>query len=250
MGSSESIIKAVCHRDLWTNAENLGLNLGLTAQLSVYGLLAYNLINSVNSQGFPFKTWHFILLFTFIGIRLITITDNLLSIFFTYQHFQIFLYILAKIGTLAGLFSLFFWELKYGFAINTIEVVKQKYQKSGLSNEQVDIIKQEIQEFFKYKPYLDADFNLDIVSKEIGFSKTYISQVINQEFGVNFNSFINNLRIEESLYLLVNKLDMNINEVFYEVGFNSKSVFNTAFKKQVGCTPSEYRDKNKIIVKI
>jgi AraC-like DNA-binding protein len=250
VGSSEAIITAVCHRDLWSDKENLMLNLGLTAQLSVYGLLAFNIINEENSHGFPFKKWHNILLFTFMGIRLITITDNLISIFFSYQYFQIFLYTIAKIGTLTGLFSLFFWELKYGFATNTVEVVKQKYQYSGLSPEQVNVIKQKIQEFLKDKPYLDADFNLDIMAKEMGYSKTYLSQVINQEFGINFNAFINKLRIEESLYLLVNKLDMNINEVFYEVGFNSKSVFNSTFKKLVGCTPSEYRDKHKIIIKI
>jgi AraC-like DNA-binding protein len=246
-GSSQAIVKAVCHRDLWNDSVNLGLNLGLTSQLSVYGLLAYNLINSDSSQGFPFRKWHNILLFTFIGIRLITITDNLLSIFFTYQYFQIFLYILAKIGTLAGLFSLFFWELKYGFATSTIDVVKQKYQNSGLSVTQINIIKHEIQEYLRTKPYLDADFNLDTMAKETAVSKTYLSQVINQEFSTNFNTFINHLRLEASLDYLVNKPEMNINEVFYKVGFNSKSVFNSAFKKQIGCTPSEYRDKCKAI---
>lgn len=240
-GSAEALIKAECHRDLWANAGNLSFNLGLTAQVSVYGLLSYNLINALESEGFPFRKWHFILLFTLLGIRLITITDNLISVFFAYQDFQIFLYILAKMGILCGLFSLIFWELKYGFATNTIDQVKQKYQSSGLSNSQVIAVKNEIEKYFEGKPFLEADFNLDKMATDIGISKTYLSQVINQEYGLNFRELINKLRVETSLIYLSNNPEMNINEIYYEVGFNSKSVFNSAFKKQMDCTPTEYR---------
>ena len=71
----------------------------------------------------------------------------------------------------------------------------------------------------------------------------YLSHVINASFNQNFRDFINSYRIEESKSRLVQD-DMNILNIAYEVGFNSKSAFNTAFKKFTGMTPKEYRKKN------
>jgi AraC-like DNA-binding protein len=71
---------------------------------------------------------------------------------------------------------------------------------------------------------------------------TYISQAINQHFGLNFREYINRLRIEESIKLIRNNNDsLIIKEIYYEVGFNSKSVFNSAFKRFTGATPTKYR---------
>jgi len=63
--------------------------------------------------------------------------------------------------------------------------------------------------------------------------------------GQNFYDFINRYRILEAKQLLTNPKDPKITvlEVLYEVGFNSKSSFNTLFKKYTGLTPTEFRKK-------
>ena len=70
--------------------------------------------------------------------------------------------------------------------------------------------------------------------------------MINETVGQNFFDFVNRYRIEEAKKLLANPADKKITvlEVLYEVGFNSKSSFNTLFKKHTGLTPSEFKKKN------
>ncbi|MDX1667550.1 MAG: helix-turn-helix domain-containing protein, partial [Saprospiraceae bacterium] len=72
-----------------------------------------------------------------------------------------------------------------------------------------------------------------------------LSQVINESLDQHFFDFINQYRIEEAKRLLC--LSKNsfttILEVMYAAGFNSKSSFNTAFKKHTGTTPSQFRNR-------
>lgn len=93
------------------------------------------------------------------------------------------------------------------------------------------------------KPYLDPDLSLDQLSAQIGIKPKACSQVINELLGVNFFELVNQYRIEEAKRLLTDPPDpkMTVLEVLYEVGFNSKSSFNTLFKKQTGLTPSEFK---------
>jgi AraC-like DNA-binding protein len=70
--------------------------------------------------------------------------------------------------------------------------------------------------------------------------------VINERLEMNYSNFINSYRIQEAKILLFapEKIDDSILDIAYEVGFNSKAVFNRAFKKFTGMTPSEFRKNN------
>ena len=91
------------------------------------------------------------------------------------------------------------------------------------------------------------NFNLTIatLSEELKISKRMLSELINDHYDQNFVDFINTYRINEAKKRLMSPVDPNetILEVMYEVGFNSKSSFNTAFKKKTGITPSEFKAK-------
>lgn len=93
------------------------------------------------------------------------------------------------------------------------------------------------------KPYLMADITLDILAEKLAIPARDLSMIINRHFDINFYEFINHYRIEEAKKILIDpkNKDKTITDVYLEVGFNSKSVFNTFFKKIVGQTPSEYR---------
>ncbi len=84
---------------------------------------------------------------------------------------------------------------------------------------------------------------------KIGIHPRYLSQIINESLGQNFFDFINHYRIEEAKRMLTQTLDEHITvlEVLYEVGFNSKSAFNTAFKRHTGVTPTEFKKRAKLL---
>jgi AraC-like DNA-binding protein len=76
----------------------------------------------------------------------------------------------------------------------------------------------------------------------------YLSRIINERRNQSFNDFVNQYRIEEACRRLTDPgwKNMTILQIAYETGFYSKSVFNTAFKKFTGQTPSQYRSRNTI----
>jgi ligand-binding sensor domain-containing protein/AraC-like DNA-binding protein len=95
------------------------------------------------------------------------------------------------------------------------------------------------------KPYLDPNMTVTKLANRLGVSKEHISQTINQCFYMNFNQFLNKYRIEEAKERLKDPKESQyvVFKIALDVGFNSKSTFNTAFKKFTGMNPSQYREK-------
>jgi len=93
------------------------------------------------------------------------------------------------------------------------------------------------------KPFLDPALTIQDVSKEMNVPVRELSVLINHQLGQHFYDFVNTYRIENAMEILKDssKSKVTILEILYEVGFNSKSSFNTAFKKHTGNTPTEYR---------
>jgi AraC-like DNA-binding protein len=69
-----------------------------------------------------------------------------------------------------------------------------------------------------------------------------LSQAINQTFGIGFPSWVNGFRLGEAQTLLAES-DRKVADVAFEVGFNSLSSFNAAFKERIGLTPTAWRKK-------
>lgn len=89
--------------------------------------------------------------------------------------------------------------------------------------------------------YLDADLTLSRLARQMGRPQKELSEIINQRAGVHFFDFINRHRVAHAKRLIVSDPGMAITDVIYASGFNSKSSFNTAFKKHQGQTPSAFR---------
>jgi len=133
-------------------------------------------------------------------------------------------------------------------ALSEIRVTCDKYASSTLSVKQKENLKLRIIDSMdKEKPYLKPDFTINIFAKDIDVSRSYISQVINEYFDMNFNVFINGYRIKEARRMLTDKANKNLTIVAIAnaVGFASKSSFNNAFKKYTGVTPSFYLKNTK-----
>lgn len=138
------------------------------------------------------------------------------------------------------------------FVLNTMrspELFTRVNEKLG-SNQKSIIIEDEIQlqaevdklrEYMNtHKPYLNESLTLVDLSAETQIPAKRLSFLINQKIGKHFFDFINEYRIEESKKLL-QKSELTIQQIMYEVGFNSKSSFNVAFKKSTSLTPSAFR---------
>lgn len=91
------------------------------------------------------------------------------------------------------------------------------------------------------KVYLDPLMTMEKLGKKLRIPKNHLSQIINQQYKSNYNGMINKYRIDEATRLMMASRDEStIIGIAYSVGFNSKSTFNTAFKKMAGMTPTEY----------
>lgn len=125
----------------------------------------------------------------------------------------------------------------------------RKYQKSSLSNEMADRYLNQLQSMMKdTKRYLDKNISLNGLAQEMGVSIHHLSQVINERLGFNFYDFINSLRIGEAQRRLIDprSAHLSIASIGFEVGFNSLSAFNSAFKKFTKLTPSQFRDQQSL----
>ncbi len=93
------------------------------------------------------------------------------------------------------------------------------------------------------KPYTDNDLKVQDLASHLGIPTYQLSQIINTELHRNFYDLINSYRIEEAKRRLTDPANQHftILAIAYDVGFNSKSVFNTAFKKYTDMTPSQYK---------
>ncbi|HSD08568.1 AraC family transcriptional regulator [Flavobacterium sp.] len=90
--------------------------------------------------------------------------------------------------------------------------------------------------------YLENDLSLPKLAQKLNASCNETSFVINELYGDNFYNFINKHRIEEAKNLLLSTKynQLNILGIAYESGFNSKTTFNTTFKKLTGLSPTDF----------
>ena len=102
------------------------------------------------------------------------------------------------------------------------------------------------QEMEEKKAYLDADLDLASLSGSIGLPPHRLSRLINERFGKTFADYVNGYRVQEFIRK-VNAPEFRSHSIYglaLDTGFNSKSSFNTAFKKITGKTPSEIRTQS------
>ena len=120
---------------------------------------------------------------------------------------------------------------------------KEQYKKSGLDKKtSKDYLNRLLKLMDKEKPYLNSKLSLKELADSIGISPNNLSQVINEQTNMCFFDFVNKYRVEEVKTRLADPKNRQFTllAIAYDCGFNSKSSFNSIFKKTTGYTPSEY----------
>lgn len=130
--------------------------------------------------------------------------------------------------------------------LQTLQTLTEaKYQRSAL-NEQLsgNIVNKLHQAMTQDQLFLDAALSLPKLAKHIATSPSYISQTMNETLGVNFFDYVNRYRVEAAKIQLLNS-DATVLDIAMNVGFNAKSSFYTAFKKETQLTPNQFRKMRK-----
>ncbi len=92
------------------------------------------------------------------------------------------------------------------------------------------------------KPFLVPGFSLHDMSLHTGINVPTLSALINKEYGMNFNDFVNQYRVSffKELLLEAKYHQWTLEAISNQAGFNSRTTFIRAFTKFEGCSPSEY----------
>lgn len=93
------------------------------------------------------------------------------------------------------------------------------------------------------KPFLNPDFQLTDLHQVLPFNRTYLSQLINAEYGCSFYKWVNTLRVNEAKRLMTEQPDLKMQDVAKRCGFSSRNVFTQVFTRETGKRPSEWMQK-------
>lgn len=93
------------------------------------------------------------------------------------------------------------------------------------------------------KKYRDPEYSAKKLAEDLGTNTRYISAVISLRFSQNYSCLVNEYRVKDAMYMLINKhcADMTMEEISAEVGFANRQSFYAAFFREHGCSPRQYK---------
>jgi AraC-like DNA-binding protein len=232
---------------------------------NLYRKLMFQVVSYADSILFKWiKTY----LYSFLLMLLLPIVFDILSLFFPelnsykgtwwfFLFFSIVMYYIAITGYSNPI------ETKIPFEINVfnnkpvlllagnfntedsiIDIEHETFEENH--SQEIEVWKTKIESYLKEeKPFQNPELTLTDVAKKLHTNASIISKAINQGFGLNFNDFINNYRIEAVKQCFENgeHKKSTLLGIAFDCGFNSKATFNRAFKKNTGLSPKDFLSK-------
>jgi AraC-like DNA-binding protein len=118
--------------------------------------------------------------------------------------------------------------------------------QSPLTHQQQQELEDRLRELMvSQRPYLKSALTVSELAEQLALSSRDLSLFLNQYLKRSFCDLVNQYRVEAAKNLLKQDKDQSVTQIMYEVGFNSKSSFNQAFRKITGLTPSSYKSQNR-----
>lgn len=125
----------------------------------------------------------------------------------------------------------------FGYIYESIELIESNNRRPSY-----------IEEILKFvTENFDKNISQEMVAKKVGISKYHMSRIINDYLAMNFNAYLNTLRVNYAQNLLVES-DLTITDIAYQSGFQCLRSFNRAFKNITGVTPTSIREQDKQIL--
>lgn len=185
------------------------------------------------------------LIITIMFVSLASFVANMLGRgYFIKEHNEL-LFVPSLLFTII-VFVLGYLGYKYNYDIEVFEIETQEYGNySRKELTRLQILERLDQALDEDRLYLDSELNILTLTKKICTNRSYLSHIINDEFGLNFNDYINYKRIEHAKKMILNDRNRKISllAISEDSGFGSFSSFNRAFKKFESTTAKSYREK-------
>jgi len=128
-------------------------------------------------------------------------------------------------------------------SLPNLESSAEKYQRSGLSEAMAEKIQSDLENYMStQRAYKNPQITINEIAIQLDIPRHYITQVLNERLNKNFFTWINDYRIDDAKRKLRDEKysHLSILGIAYNSGFNSKSSFNSIFKKSTGQTPSQF----------
>ena len=232
--------------------------------LSILAVLKYKKLVNENYSSLKNRNYKWIisLTFVFVFITLSGLFRNIMRFFINPEIDDYLIYIMAPLNFLF-LIWLIYKAMSQPFLFTGIDTQVQLVEdyikenkllekRRTLENEEEfnnedTVIMQQLESYMQEQnAFLNPSLSIFDLAKGLGFSSNQLSVFLNRRLNKNFFDFVNDYRINLAKEILSDpiKKKTTVLEILYKVRFNSKSSFNTAFKKSTGLTPSEYRKVN------
>ena len=153
-----------------------------------------------------------------------------------------YLYLVGTITFSVVFYALLVFLLFKGNRENVFRDIPEKYASKKIENQEANELNDKLHNVMLTKQfYKNTNVKLKDIAKELGISPHKLSQLLNDNFGKSFASFINEYRIEEAKKLLKENNQYTLESIGFEAGFSSRSSFYATFKKVIGKTPAEFQ---------
>lgn len=143
-------------------------------------------------------------------------------------------------------FGIFLAHRRYPefFQILKREIRACHYHNSMLGGIDTEVLTQQVVALMEEERlFRESDLTLRKLADHLALTPHQLSEFLNHRLSMSFSQFINSFRVKEAREILYAEPKRGILSIGYHVGFNSKSSFNTVFKKETGMTPLQYRNK-------
>ena len=160
--------------------------------------------------------------------------------YFMFLLDEIVPYIAGPVTYSLVIYPLSFWAI----ANKVLQPEEKKYQNSRLDSHEAQQLIDQLETYMKEEqPFLNPDMKLSMLAAQLKTTPHALSQAVNENFQQNFQLYLNTYRIQAAQEMLDSDAHdhLTISAIALDCGFNSLSVFNTAFKKILQTTPSQYR---------
>jgi AraC-like DNA-binding protein len=215
-----------------------GLNLayyGITVQLLIYLItVAYFLIRNGDTVKADNIRWKWA-----IGLLIGLSTTWLTFALQLFAYTRVF-YLVIIILSIVLSYSLSLW------AFTQQKLFTSQKSKKEADSEEFTITRSQIEQLMREEVFIDPALNLTLLAKRLNKPPYLVSRAINDQFNKTFPELLLHYRIKKAVELLVSSVNKTytVEAIAYESGFSTLSAFYTAFKKETGTTPTQFRKQN------